>query len=198
LDDLLEDKTGAAWTLTLLPSEDKVADYASRLGALESVDKVLTIYDFIPKQQIGKFFLLEELAEGFFPQGSNPAFSHSHTDRDSLMTAMQSFRAILEEHIQKAKLSNNASPAVRLSAEMKNLVDRFDNIDPTLQSDFLGRLDKSFLWSIPSGPINIRAAKEKGPITQEDLPRELLERWVSKDGTYRMEVALPQRLQAFL
>jgi predicted RND superfamily exporter protein len=41
---------------------------------------------------------------------------------------------------------------------------------------------------LPTGPINIRAAKEKGPITQEDLPQELLERWVGKDGTYRLEV----------
>jgi hopanoid biosynthesis associated RND transporter like protein HpnN len=188
LDYLLEDKTGATWTLTLLPSEDKVSDYVARLGALESVDKVLTIHDFIPKQQIGKFFLLEELAEGFFPQGSDSGFPPSPTDQDSLITAIQPFRAILEEHIQKTKLSNHDSPAVRLRAEMKNLVERFDNIDPKLQSDLLDRLDKSLLGSIPTGPINIRAAKEKGPITQEDLPRELLERWISKDGTYRMEV----------
>jgi hypothetical protein len=71
---------------------------------------------------------------------------------------------------------------------MRNLVERFDNIDPKLQLDLLDRLDKSLLGSIPTGPINIRAAKEKGPITQEDLPQELLERWVGQDGTYRLEV----------
>ena len=176
------------WTLTLLPPEDKVLDYVSRLGTLESVDKVLTIHDFIPKQQIGKFFLLEELAEGFSPQVSYSSFPPSPTDQNSLIAAMQSFLTILEEYIQKAELKDDGSPAVRLSAEMKNLVGRFDNIDQELQTDLLDRLDKSLLGSIPTGPINIRAAKEKGPITQEDLPRELLERWISKDGTYRMEV----------
>ena len=175
----------------LLPfylSADKVSDYVSRLGALESVDKVLTIHDFIPKQQIGKFFLLEELVEGFFPQGSNSTFSSSPTDQDSLITAIQSFLTILEEHIQKAELGNDGSPAVRLSAEIRNLVVRWDNRDQELHRDLLDRLDKSLLGSIPTGPINIRAAKEKGPITQEDLPQELLERWISKDGTYRMQV----------
>ena len=107
LNDLLEDKTRATWTLTLLSSEDKVSDYASRLGALESVDKVVTIHDFIPEQQIGKSFLLEELAEGFFPQGSNTAFSTPVTDQGSIITAIQSFLTILEEHIQKTKLRND-------------------------------------------------------------------------------------------
>lgn len=187
LNDLLEDNTGASWTLTLLPAEDKVSDYVSKLGALESVDKVLTIHDFIPKQQIGKFFLLEELAEGFSPQSSNSAFSPL-TDQSSLKTAMQFFLTILEEHIQKAELRDDVSSAVRLSTEMKNLVGRFDKIDQELETDLLDRLDKSLLGSIPTGPMNIRVAKEKGPITQEDLPQELLERWVGKDRTYRLEV----------
>ncbi|MEJ2112035.1 MAG: MMPL family transporter, partial [Acidobacteriota bacterium] len=70
LDDLLEDKTGAPWTLTLLTSQDQITDYVAKLRALESVNKVLTIHDFIPQQQAGKFFLLEELMEWFFPQRS--------------------------------------------------------------------------------------------------------------------------------
>ena len=189
LGDLLEDKTGAAWSLTLLTSqENKVSDYVSKLGALESVDKVLTIHDFIPKQQIGKFFLLEELAENFFPQGSVVGFSPSPTDQDSLMTAIQSFLTIMDKHIQKAKLRNEGSPAIRLKAEMSNLVVRLDNIDQESQTDLLDRLDTSLLGSIPTGPINIRATKQRGPITQEDLPRDLFERWVSHDGTYRLEV----------
>jgi len=189
LGDLLEDKTGAAWSLTFLTSQkDKVSDYVSKLGALESVDKVLTIHDFIPKQQIGKFFLLEELAENFFPQGSVLGFSPSPTDQDSLITAMQSFLTIMDKHIQKEKLRKNGSPAIRLRAEMSNLVVRLDNINQESQTDLLDRLDKSLLGSIPTGPINIRAAKQRGPITQEDLPRDLFERWVSSGGTYRLEV----------
>jgi len=188
LDDLLEDKTGAPWTLTLLTSQDQISDYVSRLEALESVDKVLTIYDFIPKQQIGKFFLLQELAEGFFPQGSDSDFAPSPTDQDSLMTAMQSFLTIMDEHIQKTTVEKEDNPAVGLRAEIRNLFMRLGNIDQESQKDLLDRLEKSLLGSIPTGPINIAAAREKGPIRQEDLPRELFERWVSKDGTYRLEV----------
>jgi predicted RND superfamily exporter protein len=71
---------------------------------------------------------------------------------------------------------------------MKTLVERFDNVDQKLQKDLLDRLDKSLLGSIPTEPIDLHAAKQKGLITQEDLPQELVERWVSKDGTYRLEV----------
>lgn len=188
LDDLLEDKTGAPWTLTLLTSQDKITDYVAKLRALESVNKVLTIHDFIPQQQVGKFFLLEELMEGFFPQGSDSDFSPPPTDQGSLMTAMQSFLTIMDEHIRKTTLEKEDNPAVRLRAEIRNLFMRLDNLDQKSQKDLLDRLDKSLLGSIPTGPINIAAAREKGPIIEEDLPRELVERWVSKDGTYRLEV----------
>ncbi|MEJ2231488.1 MAG: MMPL family transporter [Nitrospirales bacterium] len=188
LDDLLEDKTGAPWTLTLLTSQDKITDYVAKLRALESVNKVLTIHDFIPQQQVGKFFLLEELMEWFFPQGSDSDFSPPPTDQGSLMTAMQSFLTIMDEHIRKTTLEKEDNPAVRLRAEIRNLFMRLDNLDQKSQKDLLDRLDKSLLGSIPTGPINIAAAREKGPIIEEDLPRELVERWVSRDGTYRLEV----------
>ena len=188
LNDLLEDNTGAPWTLTFLTSQDQVADYVSKLGALESVNKVLTIHDFIPKQQIGKFFLLQELVEGFFPQGSASIFPPSPTDRHTLVTAIQSFLSILDEHLQKTTPEKEDDPAVRLRVEIKNLFMRLDNIDQEAQINLFDRLDKSLLGSIPTGPINMTAAREKGPIMQEDLPRDVFERWVSKDGTYRLEV----------
>jgi predicted RND superfamily exporter protein len=71
---------------------------------------------------------------------------------------------------------------------MRDLIVRFDNRDQDSQRDLLDRLDKSLLGSMPTEPLNLRAIKQKGLITQEDLPQELFERWVGKDGTYRLEV----------
>ncbi len=189
MDDLLEDKKGATWSLTLLPSEDKVADYTSSLGALESVEKVLTIQDFIPTQQFEKLLVLAELAGGMFPPGSALDFPTSSPGPDSSLTAIQSFLTILERHIQRAELNHDGSSAVQLRDAIRALVGRFDNIDKQSKSDLLERLDKDLLGSLPTDPINMYAtAMPMGLITQKDLPQELRERWVGKEGTYRMEV----------
>jgi len=188
LDDLLEDKNGATWTLTLLPASDKVADYVSRLGALESVDKILTIHDFIPNQRIEKLGMLGKIADVVFPRRPDSGVPPSSRDQDSSITAIRSFLTLLDDHIQKAELSQDDHPGVRLRDVMRDLIVRFDNSDQDSQRDLLDRLDKSLLGSMPTEPLNLRAIKQKGLITQEDLPQELLERWVGKDGSYRLEV----------
>lgn len=189
MNDLLEDKTGATWSLTLLPSEDKVFDYVSRLGALESVDKVLTIQDFIPTQQFEKLIVLAELMGGIFPQRSDSDFPPSSPGQDSSLRAIQSFLTILEGHIQRAELNPDGSSAAQLRDAIRILVARFDNVDQELKRDLLERLDKSLLGSLPTDPMNVHAsAMPMGLITQHDLPQELLERWVGKEGAYRLEV----------
>ncbi|MBA3964628.1 MAG: MMPL family transporter [Nitrospirales bacterium] len=189
MNDLLEDKTGATWSLTLLPSEDQVSDYVSRLGALESVDKVLTIQDFIPTQQFEKLIVLAELAGGIFPQRSDSDFPPSSPEQDSSLTAIQSFLTILEGHIQRAELNPDGNSAAQLRDAIRILVARFDNVDQELKRDLLERLDKSLLGSLPTDPMNGHAsAMPMGSITQHDLPQELLERWVGKEGAYRLEV----------
>ena len=189
LDDLLEDKKGATWSLTLLPSVDKVADYVSRLKALESVHKVVTIHDFIPSRQFEKLFVLAGLADGMFPQKSDSDIPSSSTGVDATLAAMQSFLAILEGHVQRAELGNDSSSLIQLRDAMRNLVARFDTIDHESKKDLLVQLDKSLLGALPTEPINMYAtAMPMGLITQKDLPKELLERWVGKEGTYRLEV----------
>ncbi len=188
LDDLLGDKTGATWPLTLLSSEDKVSDYRSRLGALKSVDKVVTIHDFIPQQGIEKLTLLGKIVDVVFPRRSEAGIQPSSRAQDSAITAMRSFLTLLEGHIQKAALSHDDHPAVQLRAVMKDLVVRLDNRDQDSQRDLLDQLEKSLLGSMPTEPLTLSVIKKKGLITKEDLPQELLERWVGKDGTYRLEV----------
>jgi hopanoid biosynthesis associated RND transporter like protein HpnN len=188
LDDLLEDKTGATWTLTLLPSEDKVSDFVASLSALASVDKVVTIRDFIPNQGFEKLALLGKIVDVVFPRRSDSGLPPSSRDQNSSITAIRSFLTLLEEHIHKAKLNDDDHPAVRLRAVMRDLIVRFDNSDQDSQKALLDRLDKSLLGSMPTEPLTLPTMKKKGFIIQEDLPEELLERWVAQDGSYRLEV----------
>ena len=187
-DDLLKDKTGASWSLTLLSSEDKVSDLVSSLSALAAVEKVVTIRDFIPNQGFEKLMLLGKIVDVVFPRKSASDIPASSQSQESSITAMGSFLTLLEEHIHKAKLNDDDHPAIRLRTVMSDLIERVENSDQNSQKDLLDRVDKSLLGSLPTEPLNFPAVKKKGLIAQEDLPSELVERWVAQDGTYRIEV----------
>ena len=193
-DDLLEDKTGASWTLTLLSSEDNVSNSVSSLSALAAVEKVVTIRDFIPNQSLEKLMLLGKIVDVVFPRKSDTGIPTSSRSQESSITAMQSFLILLEEHILKAKL-NDDHPAIRLRTVMSDLMERFETSDQKSRKELLDRLDESLLGSLPTEPLNFPAVKKKGLITQEDLPPELVERWVAQDGTYRLEVYPEQDLR---
>ncbi len=185
MDSLLEDKNRAAWSLTLLPSEDEIDDSVSRLEALESVDKVVTINDFVPPDQFEKFVLLAGLADSILPQGSDSTFS---SDTEAALSAIQSFLRVLEEYIQKGELSPESS-AVHLREALKNFVEKVNNSDREVQKNLLDRLDHSLLGAFPKNQASAQAMMmPMGLITQKDLPQELVERWVGRDETYRLEV----------
>ena len=191
MDDLLEDRNGGTWSLTLLPSGDEIDDSVSRLGALKSVDKVVTINDFIPTDQFEKFVLLAGLADSMLPQGSDSKVSGS-PDTDASLVAIQSFLRILEEYIQKAGLSPEHS-AVHLRDALNSFVEKLNTSDREVQKNLLDRLDHSLLGSFPNDQTSEQAiAMPMGLITQKDLPQELVERWVGPNETYRLEV-YPQK-----
>ncbi len=189
MDDLLVDKKEATWSLTLLPAENEITDYRSRLEALESVEKVLTVHDFIPAQQFEKFMLFAQLASDIFSQTSGSEFLSSSPNQASSVNAIQSFLTTLEEYIQRAELSHDGSSVLQLREAMRSLVVRFHNVDQQMKMDLLDRLEDSLLGSLPAGPIDMQATVlPTGLIMLKDLPQKLLERWIGKDGTYRMEV----------
>jgi len=189
MDDLLEDPKGGAWSLTLLSTVDQVAGDVSRLGALESVEKVVTIEDFIPSHQFEKLIVLAGLADGMFPQESASVIPASSTGVETTLAAMQSFLAVLEERIHMAGLSDQGSSAIQLRNALRSLIAKFNAIDHEAKNDLLARLDKSLLGSLPTDPLTMYStAMPTGLITQKDLPKELRERWVGKEGAYRLEV----------
>ncbi len=187
MDDLLEDRNGATWSLTLLPSEDEIDDSVSRLGSLESVDKVVTINDFTPSDQFEKFVLLAGLADSMLAQGSDSKVSGS-PDTDASLAAIQSFLRTLEDYIQKTGLGSEHS-AGHLRDVLKNFVEKLNTSDKEVQKNLLDRLDHSLLGSFPNDQTSEQAiAMPMGLITQKDLPQELVERWVGPNETYRLEV----------
>jgi len=189
LDHLLEDGTGVPWTLTYVTSnDDGVIPQIAQLEELESVDRVVTLQNFVPTQQIGKFFLLEELAEWFLPESANLGFGKSPKEPDAFRPTLELLLSKLEQHIGHGKPMQDSSPAIRLRDQIRNLLTHLDSMDKESQQGFVDRLKTSLLGSVPTGPIDIAEAKKKGPVTQDDLPQELSERWVTEEGSYRMEV----------
>jgi hypothetical protein len=86
-------------------------------------------------------------------------------------------------------VSDRESAPIQLKIVMRNFLAKFDSIDHDAKKDLLARLDKSLLGSLPTDPLTMYSmTMSTGLITQKDLPKDLFERWVGKEGAYRLEV----------
>ena len=186
--DLLETREGALWTLNVLAQDEATGlDLASQLGELETVDKVMTIHDFLPTQQFGKFLFLKEIAKNFQTKSAQPAAAiPSSADRS--IASLQSFLQTLDTAITKKHQEGKESPTTRLRAQIRELLDHLEGLEDESKQELLDRIERSLIGSIPPHPASIPEADRIGPVAMEDLPAEVTEQWISRDGTFLLQV----------
>ena len=192
--DLLDTREGAPWALTVLAKDEATGlDYSSRLSELETVDKVVTLQDFLPAQQFGKFLFLQEIASNFQTQPKNVG-AQPVTSVERQTTALQSFLKTLNAHIAKKNGKGDQGSAIHLRNHIQELLRHLDGLEDEPKRELLDRIEQSLLGSIPPDPTNISPADRIGPVGLDDLPREVTEQWVSNDGTYRIQVVPKENL----
>lgn len=188
LQDLLEFQHGDPWTLTVLASdEESASDYVSRLQKLDTVDKVRTIDDFVPTQQVGKALFFEEIASNFLNPSLNPTrqpLPSSAVQIEGLQSLLKKLDQFIEGHRQ-----DKPAQAVHLRQDLNTLLMHLESLGEEDKKKLLVQLEKSLLGSIPADFRKLPATERIGFITREDLPAELRENWVSQDGTFRLQVS---------
>jgi hopanoid biosynthesis associated RND transporter like protein HpnN len=197
LKDLLESGEGAPWTVSVLaPDTGGASDYAARLHQLDTVKDVRTINDFVPEHQVGKLMLLQEMAETFLSRPGGPSAQSPAAKPEDPIPALRAFLNRLDEFVQSGKRTNEADPAVRLRVMLSTLLTQLDSFEGQPKSRLLERLHQSLLGSLPAKSMNTDPTHHPGPFSVDDLPREVYERWVSEDGSYRIEVTPKEDLRS--
>ena len=200
--ELLQSSTSSPWNLHILADDRAEAErWATQVGQLAVVDDAVTINRFIPSEQAEKLALIDDLALLLGPLTAATAGERT-TEPAPQIAALQQFALAVDDFdtVDKPLMST----VQRLQRNLRRFLSRLSSELPAKQMQHVGALEQSLLGSLPGLLDRLTAALRATEIRPEDLPTELVERWVTSDGRYRIDVlpAKPprtaQELEAFV
>jgi len=180
-DELLADGEAFPWNVNVrAAAADEARAAAARLEDLEQVDYALTYRDFVPDEQEQKLEILQDAALLLGPAiDQQPEARPPGADEQAAALAgLRRSLAALERGEVDAALT---AAADRLEPALARFL---EGADPAL----LSRLEQSLVGSLPDRLERLRSALRAQPVTRDELPQDLAERWVAEDGRVRVEV----------
>lgn len=185
--DLLAQSTTSPWSGLLIAGDAGAAsESATRLAGLSVVDKVLFVKDFIPSRQDEKLALVEEIALLLGPDLEEDDRLRPPGAEEQVQ-AIRNFLARLDSADPNLDVLQTGD-AVRLKQSLRALAGELEAMTPAARQIWLSELEASLLASLPERLRTLESALEADYVALDDLPRDLVERWVAEDGRYRVEV----------
>ncbi|MGX2041256.1 MMPL family transporter [Methylocaldum sp. MU1018] len=166
---------------SLAQSEAEVKAKETRFKALPSVDKVVSIFDFIPDHQDEKLAVISDLALIMGPQLDN--FPPPVQD-DVAPKSIETFHQIVRDR----SAAGEDGVLKALDEALTQLQARIETTDESTRQEILDKLQDSILDPLPATIAKLRDSLKARPISMETLPDDLRSRWVSADGLYRLQI----------
>ena len=182
--DLLRDPDTSPYTIQVLERDLEAAQaLAARLEeALPVVDKAVTLASYVPEDQEEKLKIIADMNLVLAPlvMDSGP---HDSPPPEKTIAVLETFQSQIAELQAKTEDAAFAASLGRLGEALSGLRassdwdrDRLRAIEPLVIGDF------------PKVLSRLRQLLSAGPVTLEDLPAELRERYLAADGRARIEV----------
>ncbi|QSA97107.1 MMPL family transporter [Methylococcus sp. EFPC2] len=179
---LLQSRDTSPMTLaSLARSEAEARDKQARFEQLPTVDKVESLFDFIPADQDEKLALIEELG---LVLGTRLAEFPAPATGNADWAAVEKFRAVLA-----TRLSQEERPSLRATLDaVDGLLEAQRELPAEDSQAVLDRLQTSVLSALPATINTLKSGLDASPVERETLPADIVDRWLSKDGLYRIQV----------
>jgi hopanoid biosynthesis associated RND transporter like protein HpnN len=190
--ELLKNKDSSPMTLTVLAKNNHEAlSMARKLEQLKSVKNAITIFDYVPDNQEAKLSVIEELSLVMGMQLTTfPPVRQSSNEAN--IEALEKLEQAIDRHLTQ-------KPDDELSLSLRSLREDLARFSAALRSasdaEQKAKLDKlqfSLLDTLPDTMNMLLKGLKADFVTVDSLPRDLSERWLGKDGTYRIMV-LPNK-----
>jgi hopanoid biosynthesis associated RND transporter like protein HpnN len=183
---LMKDHETTPLTLTVLAKDQNTAKtLQQKLSALPSVDKTVSLFDFQPAEQDSKLMLIEELGLMLGAQIQNfPALT---TDTDPVPGINRLIKTIDTLLSQK----NDERERVALTHfkhELQDILIEFDARQPPSRSLFIEKIQTTLLGTLPALMNELSASFNAKQVTLADLPLDIKDKWLSKNGSYRIQI----------
>ncbi len=183
---LIKDKDTTPMTLTVLVNDAaKVKALQAQLSALPSVEKTVSLFDFIPSEQSEKLAIIDDMAETL---GLNLArFPELQLSTDPL-PSIEHLITTIEQTLPKKTQASDIASLLSLKIELQALLDELNNRQISSRRQFLERVHSSVLGTLPPVMNDLLIGLNAEHIRLEALPPEMRDRWVSKEQLYRIQI----------
>lgn len=180
--DLLEDRGRAPWSVSVVTPDLASAErLAERIRGLPTVDRVVTVSSYVPRDQREKLSLIEDAAMILGPTLEEPPVPARGADPRRAIARLRS------------ALASRTDAAPELRSALDHLDAALAGLERALGEDAdpgarLARLEERLLGNLPERLRLLRVALSAGPVSLEDLPASLRRRMVTPDGRARVQV----------
>lgn len=185
--DLLANSKRSPWSLGVVKgSLDEARAAKERLAGLATVREVMNIESFIPKDQDEKLAIIDDMALSLGPSIALGNYRPSDEPPDA--RPLEAFLEILNRAGGSGSQVPLPANAAGLATELQAFLERLNTSDAPTRERLLAQLETSLTASLPGRLEALRDSLQAGPVSLEDLPPELTERWLTGDGRALIEV----------
>jgi uncharacterized protein len=171
-------ETGANSIEISAPSLDAANALAKRLGALPEVGQALTLSTFVPDDQDEKLKLIRETASGLDPTLNPTKLDPPPSDQDNvddLKGTADSLRKIV---------GDQQGPGAEAARRAADLFGHLAGAAPSIRT----KATAVFVPPLQTSLDGLRRALKPEKITVENLPAEIKDDWLAKDGQARVQL----------
>ncbi|MDQ3563090.1 MAG: MMPL family transporter [Pseudomonadota bacterium] len=185
--ELLATSERSPWSLVVLEKSLAAARATkARMQALPSVDDVITIESFVPEDQSEKLPIIEDMALTLGPElvTASATVAAVAPSRETL----EIFRATLSGYLLEHPEAQASASGARLEREIEAFLKHLRSLDGAAGERALRALETALTASLPGRLDSLRDSLDAAMVGLDDLPEELTQRWISPQGTVRIEV----------
>ena len=182
----MENEETTPLTLNVLTKDESSTKILQqKLSALPSVSQTVSLFDLQPADQDEKLMLIEELALMLGPQVQH--FPQLKTDPDPAAGISHLIKTIDSLLPHQTNARDRASLS-RLKKELQEILTELEGRSEPSRKAFIEKIQTALLGTLPPLMKELSTSLEAGEITLADLPPEIKDRWLSKDGWYRIQI----------
>ena len=180
--DLLARSHNSPWTLDVVAADlAEARERARRLALLPTVERAITLEDWVPDDQDEKLVLLEETSLFLPPLRAEGPPPDAAAQRGAL--------ARLAAELEPVSESQGSDALAQSARRLREVLRRFLADAQVEGSDArLALLASNVVGSLPEQLADLERALAAGPIGLEDLPHSLVEQMLAADGRARIQV----------
>ena len=173
-------------TLTVLTTDKEKAEaMQKKLLGLDSVDKTVSLIDFVPSDQEEKLAMIEDMAMVLGSQAQGfPALKPDNDPTSAINRLIKTIDISLPD-------KTDAHEIVALKAFKNELQDMLIELDARQQTSrrlFIEKMQTTLLGTLPNAMNELLVSLNAKEVSLGDLPADTKDRWLSKEGQYRIQI----------